>query len=480
MAMFADSAKLMTAYRRAITRLFKFSRVGLSTPSTDFNASFKSSLDASGVASFITQLAEARGQYISMAANGSIEAIIASVDAYIPLLLRLVTSMTLQKESLRLDRDLVFEWQGAIGDKMDFFKSNDVVFELLMVYHSKAMLHHRLAISLLEADSTSFLTEAGKHLLTAASVMDHMADKINSGGGRRFSSRAPNPPELNVNVCRSMSAMFKGSAQMMSVAKASSIGSNTPGSVLSRLCVGVVNSMKMAIDTMKDAVHPPQPFQSRLLLHMFVNQQIFTALSYQYHAQTLLDKKEVGNCIGCCLAAKATLAEQSASVQLPWRTSGLPRVGTTPGYTDIPAAVEMILGRIVELETTAERDNKFIYFQHVPTAEDPPQLPMEASVMNVTAYREIEMESPIVFEYKPKATFLGSIFGQKQSQGQPNSAEVEPSQHQQQQTSSQTIGGSRAEIAPPPSAPPDPSLSYSNSNPSQGSSSATPTLNSWA
>ena len=168
----------------------------------------------------------------------------------------------------------------------------------------QAMLHNKLAATLLDADCVSFLSEAGKNLLIASSLMDLLSNKLAAMDQKRFSSKSPNPPELQREICVSMAALFKGSAQMMSVTKAITGPAAPPATVVSRLCVGVVNSMTTAMDSLREGSRTPPPFHSRLLTHMHANRQLYSALAHQYHAQSFMEKTEMGKCIGCCLAAK--------------------------------------------------------------------------------------------------------------------------------------------------------------------------------
>lgn len=177
------------------------------------------------------------------------------------------------------------------------------------------MFHAIAAHNLVSADPMAFLTESGKHLLEASSIMSLLAGHISSGHWRRqFSRRAPNPPELCEHVCASLALMFKGQAQSMAFMKSANVGA-TPATIKSRLAVGVINSMTAAFNTFcgaPDAISLYGDFMA----HIHITRQLYAALAYEYAARAYLDKTEVGNAIAFCEAAKVTHEQTNHKLQL--------------------------------------------------------------------------------------------------------------------------------------------------------------------
>ena len=165
------------------------------------------------------------------------------------------------------------------------------------------MYHALAAHHLVTADPTTFLSEAGKHLLEASSIMSLLAVNISSGQWKRqFSRRAPNPPELCEHVCAALALMFKGQAQAMAFMKSANVGS-TPATIKSRLAVGVINSMTGAFNTFcgaPDAI----ALYGDYMAHIHITRQLYASLAYEYAARAYADKTEVGNAIAFCEAAK--------------------------------------------------------------------------------------------------------------------------------------------------------------------------------
>jgi hypothetical protein len=89
-------------------------------------------------------------------------------------------------------------------------------------------------------------------------------------------------------------------------------------------------------------------------------------------------------------------------------------------YADIGPAVAYVVDAVNQIQSDAERDNKFVYFQPVPgpystnssTPIPLPDLPPEACVMNPPLFKEPDRgaEPPVVFEYKAKPSIFSSMF----------------------------------------------------------------------
>lgn len=138
MASPSDVAKT-DGFLRFGTRVFNF-RIPICRPSVDFAASFKSSIGAPEAASFVTVLTQTRIDMIHIIYNtsGIYDQKLKAVETYLLLAWKLADLFASQK--LQLDKDLCFEWRGAITDKPDCSKSSDIIFELLLLLHTKVML----------------------------------------------------------------------------------------------------------------------------------------------------------------------------------------------------------------------------------------------------------------------------------------------------------------------------------------------------
>jgi len=174
----------------------------------------------------------------------------------------------------------------------------------MIKFYYQAMLLNSMAKSLLDISPLTFLSESGKYLLEASSILNYISLNINTGKWKNIvvaTNTKVIPPELSDKVCNSISLYLKGGAQALSCAKAICIGPSTT-LIRSRLCAGVVNSLTSSISDMN--LYSCTVPEIQYLIHIHVSKQLFAALAYQYYGQSLVEKTEVGNAIACYLAAK--------------------------------------------------------------------------------------------------------------------------------------------------------------------------------
>lgn len=151
------------------------------------------------------------------------------------------------------------------------------------------------------------------------------------------------------------------------------------------------------------------------------------------------------------------LTEQPASIKQPWLSTGLPK----QSITQLNATTAKMLYSINEIQTTADRDNRFVYFQQVPSTttnkDNPlPALPLEASVMNpaVLVLTELSRSGPLViFHYVPPKSFFSSFFGSSSSSSGSNSSSKQTTTPVVQVSPSSLPSPVPMTVSLPPSAP---------------------------
>eukprot|EP01038_Epipyxis_sp_PR26KG_P009082 gene9082-12248_t len=372
------------------------------TNTTDYRRSFRSSISDKSATDLIEKLIITRNNFVAqLNSKDEIMLKIQTVDEYLPTLCHLIDSVTQQAENgnkIHPDVDLQFEWNGSLCLETDYYKSNDIVFEYLMALHSKAFLHYKHAYHLISTEPVSFAGEAAKNLLLASSIMSFMANSIeNKWPHTGFVINKHNPAEVSIKVCNAFSIYFKSCAQAISVVKAFGSATQTPPSLMARLCVGVMNSSIQSINEFNGI--PSALYSNNMMqMQLSVRKEFFTALACSFLAQSAYDKKEVGLAIAYCIASKNHLVEHTKNYTL--NTPGLPKF--TGIFTCFGLASTFINKRLNQVQSTADQDNKFIYFQTIPSTNQLPDMPTEASLMNPGVYENPKCDLPIAtFVYRP-------------------------------------------------------------------------------
>ena len=140
MSSLSDVAKA-EGFVKACTRLINF-RLPTCKPTVDFQACFKSSIGTEDAANLVKMLVQTRFEMITILyqPGSTNDAKLASVESYLPFLFSLLDSTSaVQLQPIQYDRELTFEWSGCVTNNLEFTRSNDVVFEVIMVLYTKVV-----------------------------------------------------------------------------------------------------------------------------------------------------------------------------------------------------------------------------------------------------------------------------------------------------------------------------------------------------
>lgn len=286
------------------------------------------------------------------------------------------------------------------------------------------MLHYQLARQLLAADVASFATEAGKHLLQSASLLDLIATNLTSlKWERRFNSKEVNPPECTARACMAVSTYCKGRAQAVALVKA--LNENKISlSVRCRLSLGVASLSEQTLVHLAESV-PPYMKADQWMYHILTaaaasDREIARALANYYLAvhcgdDNLPGGKQVGQAITCSAVCKALLAEQRCPI-FEYKIPGLPRISQHP-YTalaHLKDVVTYITTQLSEVDTVWDRENRLIYFQSPPRTVDDYAVPLPAEAVVANPPSAVEATPrciPFIDPPKPKSVFSGLLRG---------------------------------------------------------------------
>jgi hypothetical protein len=306
-------------------------------------------------------------------------------------------------------------------------------------------MHYLSARQFLDNELISSLSAAGKQLVIAAGIMNHIANQITSSKWSRshysiFAS-ITNPAETSASVCAGVSSYYRSLAQILAIIKtmSSSATNPTPSSVKARLAMAVVSMSKSGLSFLESSNSNTTKYTTWLMVewmhYLAVNREVFTGLAYFYYSKQLQEKEEIGNCIafaqlakvsfldllllsfyhfvvflGFFLFSKTHISEQSSS-KFNFAFSGLPKISGNFSY--LANIVNYLNSLITEHLNENDRTNRFVTFQVVPKslAELPP-LPTEAVIMNAVPYNEPQVEEKhlVLFILPEKKSFF-SFFG---------------------------------------------------------------------
>lgn len=277
----------------------------------NFLTFFKNYTEEQATHSFLTSLNEARASFMrELGSPSAFEAKIFAVDAYIPLLLQFLHSLTNQPP-VEITGAMIFEWRGAFTTFEGYNQYPELIYEVAMVFHTKSVLHYNAANAYAGNEST--LSNAGQNLLTAANILDYLLTVILP---RWFVSpstpKAARPPEVSESVCEGLIPYFRGCAQRMALCKALLKAGGTASSTLSKLTSSIVTDSKIGLSNI--LAQYGGIVDGDFIVHVRYQVDLSTALAYYFYARASYEKGEIGASVGCFLKS---LVRKSFSIDSP-------------------------------------------------------------------------------------------------------------------------------------------------------------------
>eukprot|EP01041_Mallomonas_annulata_P001502 gene1502-2897_t len=394
-------------FLRSCAQLFTF-RDSL-PKSTDVEKAFVSSVGNEDTSAFMHNLTTSRQIMTNELANPSstTSARLNTVTQYIPEIYRLLESLNKSESDVHLDKRLVFEWRGGLIITDTWTPYEEVLYDIIMALHTKALLHNKIAIEAIQTELTNETTVlAGKHFRIAAGIMSHLSTgvlpKWASARGR------PNlPPECSEPLCLALCHWFTAEAQIMATIKA--IQGNIVPSLLAKISLAVVKELECSIDILLRRLQPEYrlkiPFND-FIYHLCVMKELYLAMVCKYQAEAMLAAGEagVGTAIALCMHAKKRLQEQKGKVHNP-DEPGLPPKIKGKGSPNLSPAllfgVQCLHSMLDTIESGARRENDLIYHVMIPSESSLlPELPHAALIMPPEPFVEPQ-SSLLIFKYEP-------------------------------------------------------------------------------
>lgn len=312
---------------------------------------------------------------------------IKSVNEYLIYILPFFNSLKNQP-AVRLDSLMMFEWIGAFSGDRKSQKFPDVIFEVAMTLHTKAVLHYCLGRHVFKADPIHNFAAAAQNFQSAAGVMDYMATILLP----QWLTAAKRPAEADINVCRAMADFFTADTQFMAVVKESLKGGDV-GPLTIKLCVSALRTVDEGLDRFETIRKDDLCFGSDIPLF---NRTFYAALAYFYSGEAArLKDDNVGIALGYYREAISRANDITAGGKE--NLAKLDRMSTTSPF--LREGVQHLLNSIRTSTASASRDNDMIFFQPVPIQRDLPSLPTGILVMARKMFNPPADEAITIFKY---------------------------------------------------------------------------------
>ncbi len=165
------------------------------------------------------------------------------VDTYIPYIAQLL-HVVIHQPDIRLEAPLSFEWRGSITTSEAPSRHAEVVYDLIMTLHTKAILHYKLG-ALAARGGVERLPQAAQHFSMGASVIDYLYKSLIKRWTVHVTSVELRSIEVNLEFNGAFLHLFRAAGQQVAIRKALAKEGGTPPSILSKLFISLADELNM-------------------------------------------------------------------------------------------------------------------------------------------------------------------------------------------------------------------------------------------
>ena len=262
----------------------------------------------------------------------------------------------------RLDERLVFEWTSGIETAKTSFKSEAIMYDLVMCVICEGLGKAGVAT---EYSVAGEFATASREYAAAAGIFEFLADdhlpKWIARGSKVDSDGLP--VECSVETARGLSILFKASGQQMAVATVL-IKPGTPNySLLSKLCLGIVEQLEAFITHMRDNAFKQMARVEKDFFTLTTFQiQLQKSLHLYFFARSLWEQQqEYGLAIAFLSEATTALKTRDSAA-----SEGVPDVAKVPALAALKKDLLDLRAHMAHLLKTWEKDNSSVFFEAVP------------------------------------------------------------------------------------------------------------------
>jgi hypothetical protein len=297
-----------------------------------------------------------------MAGKVSHERVVADARRYQPLIHQILLSCKVQPEMARLDERLVFEWISGVESNQKPFKSEAIMYDLVMCIVSEGLGKAGVAT---ETSVAGEFAAASREYAAAAGIFTFLADDHLPKWVARGSQTGEEdlPVECSVPAAKGLSMLFKANGQQMAVATVLMKPGTPNYSLLAKLCLGIVEQLEGFVNHMRsNAFRQMARIEKDFFTLMTFQIQLQKSLSLYFYGRSLWDQQhEYGMAIAFLSEATVAIKTRDSAA-----SEGVPDVSKIPALKALQKDLLDLRRHMALLLKTWEKDNSSVYFEKVP------------------------------------------------------------------------------------------------------------------
>lgn len=335
---------------------------------------------------------------VTSAASVSAERVISDSTRYQPLIHSILLSCKVQPEQARLDERLIFEWKSGIEEKPDPFRSEAMMYDLVMTSVCEGLGY---ALGATEKSIAGDFAAANRDYASAAGIFDFLAEehlpKWIAKGSNVDESKLP--AECHPPMAKALKILFMANGQQMAIATAL-MKEGTPNyGLVAKLCLGVSEQLEEFVSIVRrEAPIQTSRLDPNFLTLVTLQINVHKSLTLYFQSRSCWDQDDYG--IAIALLSEATVAlrqrEHAAA-------HGIPDVKTIPALAPLANDLKDLRSHMALLLRSWEKDNSSVYFTGVPQRVPADKKLKEGIQMKRTTEYKLQEAEPYLLSLSEKA-----------------------------------------------------------------------------
>jgi hypothetical protein len=342
---------------------FKIPNVGEEGKQLSFRNSMRTVGTSPRTADVLKKADEARKYLLTVISTDPVphKTTISAAQKYIPLMNQILLSCRVQPESARLDERLFFQWSSGIEDERSYFKSEAMMYELVMAIAVEAMSTAGLGCDLCtEGDFAA----ASREFKKVSGMFDFLNVNLLPNWIARGSDVMNNdmPAEASLGTTMAFKTLYCAIGQQMAVATVLMKPGTPNYSLLAKLCLGIADYFEVFVDTLRTKA--PQVKEK-------IDENFFTLVTFQIQLQKSLVNyfmarhtwdlnDNYGLAITMMNEAKSMIATRPSPT-----SPGLPRISSKSPLKALETDLSTVKVHFTNVLREWEKDNSSVYFSKV-------------------------------------------------------------------------------------------------------------------
>lgn len=320
----------------------------------------------------------------------SAERVTGDAKRYQPMIQSILLSCKVQPEEARLDERLIFSWVSGVEEAPKTFKSEAIMYDLVMTVVSEGLGR---AAGATEYSVAGDFAAASRDYAAAAGIFkflatDHLPKWI-SKGSKVDDEQLPS--ECHAPFAKALSNLFMANGQQMAVATVLIKPGSPNYALLAKLCLGIAGQMEEFVSNIRrESFHQLARLDKDFFTLLAFQIAVQKSLSLYFQARDQWNKMEYG--IAIALMSEASVALRTRDSD---DSPGVPEIQGTP-LKILKADLDDLRTHFAKVLRCWEKDNSSVFFQSVPQHVPAGKKLLEGHKMNKAADYKLEEAEPVL------------------------------------------------------------------------------------